>query len=193
MAPQDYPAPPEPAEEEDDRDIWAEIEETEASLATKIAGVTLGGLAILVVIGLAVGTLGVIFKIATQGQIDPHLSPLNSIFASRAVVAASRITLLFVAAYVIASCIGLMAAGRWLNSFWPLKASDPIPASVQTIDEARESADSVLGEAYETIDSLQAANQALAAEITEMGEAYDEAIDYINRLEAERSGNASDT
>lgn len=182
---------PEPDDEE--LDIWGQIEEAEVSLASKITGVTLGILVILVVLGLAAAALGVMYRVTTQGPVDAHLNPLNMIFASRVVVGATRLALLFVAAYVVISCIGLIAERRWLTSLWPLKASDPVRTSVRTLDQTNEIYDAALGDAYATVEALQESNQALTDEITALGDAYDEALDYINRINAERSANASDT
>jgi hypothetical protein len=132
-------------------------------------------LAILVVLGLCVAVVGVMYRVSKTGEVDPHLNPLNMIFANRAIVGAVRITLLFVAAYIVVSCIGLLWQRRWLISFWPLKAADPVAKSVGVLDEERAAYEAALADAYQTIETLQESNQAYSAEITEMGDAYEEA------------------
>jgi hypothetical protein len=181
------------SQDDEPQGLWEEIEQTEFSLTARAASIVLLLLGGLIVLALPIAAVGVMVRAATAGQIDPHLNPLNMIFASRAVVGAARLSLLFVAAYVIFSCIGLIAERRWLISFWPPKASDPVSKSVKSLVEDREMLSEALGEANETIEGLQIANADLVAEITELGEAYNEAVDYISTIQPEEDADASDT
>jgi hypothetical protein len=89
---------------------------------------TVGQVFGLVLLGLLAA--GIVFAIV---GIYPHRLPternpnfVDEIFASRVVILAARIALMFAATYVAVSVVGLIANRRWLSQLGPFKASDPI-------------------------------------------------------------------
>jgi hypothetical protein len=179
-------------EDEYEPNLWDEIEEAEVAIAGKAASIVLLFLASILVLLLAAAVVGVVYRVATTGPIDANLNPLNMIFASRVIVGAARLSLLFVAAYVIFSCIGLISERRWLVSLWPPKASEPVAKSVKAVVEDRDSLLGALGEAYQQIEGLQQTNEALVAEITELGEAHDQILDYVSTITSEEEDASGD-
>jgi hypothetical protein len=103
---------------------------------------------------LALLAAGIVFAII---GIYPHKIPaarnpsfVDNIFASRIVILAMRIALLFAAAYVAVSVVGLVANRRWIAELGPFKASEPLAR----LDESAAAMESDLAEALGTIGEL---------------------------------------
>ena len=110
------------------------------------------GVAVLILLLLAAG---IVFAVV---GIYPHQVPttknpsfIDNIFASRVVILATRIALMFAAAYVAVSVVGLIASRRWLSQIGPFKASDPIAQ----LDRSTETLEEGLQDAVETIGDLE--------------------------------------
>lgn len=92
----------------------------EPNLPAKITGVI-----VLVALG-----VGVVFAVI---GVYPHKIPqprnpsfVDDIFTSRIVVLFVRIAIMFAAAYVVISVVGLILGRRWIAELGPFKASEPI-------------------------------------------------------------------
>jgi phosphotransferase system glucose/maltose/N-acetylglucosamine-specific IIC component len=98
---------------------------------------------------------GIVFAVV---GIYPHKIPttknpsfVDDIFASRVVILAVRITLLFASAYIAVSVVGLIASRRWIAELGPFKASEPIAR----LDESAAAMEADLGDALKTIEDLE--------------------------------------
>jgi hypothetical protein len=94
--------------------------------------------------------LGIVFSIAAA---DATLAPvpaskepgfIDTILASRAVIAAIRIAIVFAAAFLVLSVIALIASRRWLARVGPVEVSAKVPDITvekrdleERLDEAR--------------------------------------------------------
>ncbi len=132
---------------------------------------------------------GIVFAVI---GIYPHRIPaeknpnfVDNIFASRVVILAARITLLFAAAYVAVSVVGLIANRRWISQLGPFKASDPIAR----LGHSAEALESDLQDAVETIQKLE---QRLVESDESLGKARTDIevlLDHIDTIEDKKEGN----
>ncbi len=111
-------------------------------------------------------------------------SIVDNIFDSRVVILAARIALMFAAAYVAVSVVGLIASRRWLSQLGPFRASDPIAR----LDESGEALESDLHGALEAIQELEQrlaeSDDALAKTRVDIGAL----LDHLDMMEAEKEG-----
>jgi len=103
-----------------------------------------------------------------------NTSFVDIIFASRMVIVAMRVVLLFAAAYVAMSMVGLIASRRWIAELGPFKASDPIAL----IGQSAGVFEADLADAVETVAALKrrldASDEALAAARSEVADLLDQ-------------------
>jgi hypothetical protein len=102
-------------------------------LATVIA-ITAVGVTLLVLFG-AVAT---VVKLFSQGEPRAVGNPLETIFQSRVMIGAARLTLLAAALYVALSVLSHIRRGQWLTGAGPFKVSE---AARTLRDEAAERRD----------------------------------------------------
>jgi hypothetical protein len=134
-------------------------------------GFALAAAALGVLLALGIGAVAVVFRAVSSGPISTEQNPLNTIFASRYIVASCRIAILFAAGYVVLSIIARIRAGEWLSRVGPVEVS----ASVLTVTRERDELAEALGEALQENDLLQANVQ----ELTEHAETLDA---YLNSV-----------
>jgi predicted small integral membrane protein len=76
-----------------------------------------------------------------------NASFVDNVFASWIVILAARMALLFGAAYIAVSVVGLIASRRWLAQLGPFKVSDPIARfdcnAVAVDEEMKDAAEAV--------------------------------------------------
>jgi hypothetical protein len=99
------------------------------------------------------------------------------------VILAARIALMFAAAYVAVSAVGLIASRRWLSQLGPFKASDPIAR----LDSNTEIVQNELQDALGTIENLE---QRLVESDESLAKAQDDIellLDHVDMMEAEKA------
>ncbi len=148
-------------------------------LPERIVQWILAALIVVLIGGLAVGAVVVLILAFTVGRVDPHYNPLNVVFASRTIVAAARLTMLFIAGYVMLSIVAHIRDRRWLSGMGPVKIQD----SVQAMDREREQLASAVREAQGEIDDLRGELRRAVEQLAESEEAQDAAFDHITKLE----------
>ncbi len=135
---------------------------------------------------LALLATGIVFAVI---GIYPHKLPtennpsfVDEIFASRVVILATRIAVMFAATYVAASVVGLIASRRWLSQLGPFKASDPIAR----LDSNAEIVQNELQDALGTIENLE---QRLVDSDESLAKAQGDIellLDHIDTMEAKK-------
>jgi mannose/fructose/N-acetylgalactosamine-specific phosphotransferase system component IIC len=76
---------------------------------------------------------------------------LEVILASRAVVAAVRIAVIFAAAFIVVSVVALIAKGRWLTRVGPVQ----ITGDVSGLEVEVERLEASLAKSFATVDNLR--------------------------------------
>jgi hypothetical protein len=103
--------------------------------------VVAGVFALVVILAAVVGgTLMVIKMYAGVGNFSGS-SPLTEIFASRLMVAASRLAILFLGVYVVVSVIVHMRRGQWLTAAGPFRVSEAARKLFESASEQEEQVD----------------------------------------------------
>lgn len=123
-------------------------EVAEASVAERIGQV----IAVILFIALLPATVLLIVGIYPD-DLPTKANPgfIDTIFASKIVIVASRVAVLFIAAYAVISVVGLIARRQFLTRVGPLQVSD----SVARLDQEAEFLRSMLSDAQQTIDLLE--------------------------------------
>jgi hypothetical protein len=80
-----------------------------------------------------------------------HPGFVDAVLASRAVVAAIRLAIIFAGAFVIASVVALISQGRWLTRVGPVQVSEKI----ETVDAESQHLQRSLAISRETVDNLE--------------------------------------
>jgi hypothetical protein len=140
-------------------------------------------LGIPLLLGLAVGAVFVMVGLFQGAKIDPGPDPsfIDTIFASRTIVGAARIVVLFGGAYIVASVVVLISRGQFLTKVGPIEVSE----SVAGITRDRDFLAQQLGAARETIDVLEQHLIETNAGFEETSTTLTQALDYIGTLEAQ--------
>jgi hypothetical protein len=99
-----------------------------------------GVLAAAIIAGAIVGMIFMLVQVWRGGPITPSGNPLKAIFASRLMVAAARMALLFVGVYIAVSILVHMRRGQWLTAAGPLKVSESLRTLTTQSAERREQA-----------------------------------------------------
>lgn len=136
-----------------------------------------GAAAIVVIVGAVVGA-GVMFVRLFNSQIlNPNQNPIDMIFASRLMIGAIRLALLFIGVYVVLSILAHMRRGQWLTGTGPLKvmeATQRLRSSVDAQEErvaaARAEADRLRSTVSELGAQLRTAEALLARARTRLEE-----------------------
>jgi septal ring factor EnvC (AmiA/AmiB activator) len=141
--------------------------------------------AVLILVLLAVG---IVFAVI---GIYPHKLPteknpsfVDTIFASRVVILAARITLMFVAAYIAVSIVGLIASRRWLSQLGPFKASE----TIARLDHSAEALENDLQDAANTIHDLEQRLVESDEDLTKAQADIEFLLDHIDTIEAQQGG-----
>jgi hypothetical protein len=163
---------------------WAMAEPTQEAQTTRLerAGQLFG------FVLLALLAAGIVFAII---GIYPHKVPtgknpsfIDNIFDSRIVILAMRIVLLFAAAYVAVSVVGLIASRRWIAELGPFKASEPLAR----LERGAEALEKDLADAVETIETLEQrledSDEALASARSDIADL----LDHIDTMEGPKEG-----
>jgi hypothetical protein len=143
------------------------------SESDKVVGVPLV-LALLVAAGILVASLFLGPKINP----GPHASWLAIIFASRGVVGAVRVGIIFAAAYLVVSVCALIASRQWLTRVGPVEIAQSAKGLVTERDELAND----LATARDTIDELEAQLSKTMQEYKEAATTLQSAFDYIATL-----------
>ncbi len=106
---------------------------------------------------------------SVAGGVEAEEDPLSVIFASRPIIVAARVVVLFVAFYIVASIIAHVAARQWLTGIGPVQIGE----SVRALKEQR--------------DSLLAALSDAEREIAHLEREYSEVVERLERTLAERN------
>lgn len=109
---------------------------------------------------LVLPTLAVLFAASAYAIGDAILAPtpvaespgfVDTVLASRAVVAAIRLAIIFAGVFLVVSVIALIARGQWLTRVGPVQVSE----QVSDIDAENQRLKESLENARETIDNLK--------------------------------------
>lgn len=136
-------------------------------------------LAALAVVVLPVLVVLVAIRTYTAGEIDPTVNPVNTIFASRTVVGAVRIAILFAVVFLIVSLIAAAVRGQFLLQIGPVRLSE----SVRGVAADRDRLAADLSQAGRTIADLEGKLQDAVTQLDRTGEDLDLALEYIGTLE----------
>lgn len=110
---------------------------------------------------------------------------VDNIFDSRVVILLVRVALIFAAGYIVISVVGLIVGRRWLQELGPFKASEPLAR----LDESAAAMERDLGEALETIESLEQRLQESDQTLADANGHIGALLDHIDTIEAEKEGN----
>jgi hypothetical protein len=97
-----------------------------------------GVVAVVIILGAAFGGIVMLIRIGTHGQVPATGNPLELIFSSRLMVAASRLSILFIGVYIVLSILMHMRRGQWLTAAGPLKVSESVRRITRRVDESKE-------------------------------------------------------
>lgn len=145
-----------------------------------------GALAKVVIILVAVALLGAALYSIYPQQLAPEKNPsfVAEIFHSRAIIIMVRVAVLFAAAYVVASAVGLMAGRRWLTQLGPFRAAEPIAK----LDDAAERLEEDLKDAVGTIDELSKSLDESDRALEDARDDISSLLDYIDTLKGATEG-----
>ena len=113
---------------------------------------------------LVLPTLAVLFAAAAYAIGDAILAPtpvaenpgfVDTVLASRAVVAAVRLAIIFAGVFIVVSVVALIARGQWLTRVGPIHVSEQVSEEVSGMDAENERLRRSLENARETIDNLK--------------------------------------
>jgi signal transduction protein with GAF and PtsI domain len=76
---------------------------------------------------------------------------IDTVLASRAVVAAIRVAIIFASCFIVASVVALIAKGQWLTRVGPVQVSEQVSDIYAENQRLKES----LENAHETIDNFK--------------------------------------
>jgi hypothetical protein len=138
-----------------------------------IAAALIGGIVLAVVIAV---------RLFEAGAISPDASPIDQIFASRIVVFAIRVAILFAALYGIVSAVALIVQRRWPSQVGPLQISEGVRALRNERDDLRH----LLGLARQEIEGLQAALKNANEDIDRYRDDLEVALAEVDRLAKRR-------
>jgi hypothetical protein len=129
--------------------VNASPDETRAARVSRTIGQALA-------VPVAIGVLALVGAalVSVIPKRPPHFkdpSFVEVIFANRAVVTASRLAVLFAAAYIVISVVALIQRGQWLSSVGPIKTSEAVRQTVRDRDQLAQDLES----AREVIEDLQ--------------------------------------
>ena len=94
-----------------------------------------GAAAVIIVLGAIVGAVAMFIRMYLHGTVDSSGNPLRAIFASRLMISAARLTILFLGVYLIVSVLFHMRRGQWLTAAGPLKVMESVQKLTRRVDE----------------------------------------------------------
>lgn len=141
-----------------------------SGVAAAIAGVIMGGIG-LALLGAAILVVHEAVTAGTREPIDPNF--LEQIIASKTVLAAIRIALIFAAAYVVISVVVLMSRRQWINKIGWVEVSEGTISANEELAAENESL-------YDALTDLSAEND-------ELRKRLDEADTMIGMLAGEQN------
>jgi hypothetical protein len=92
---------------------------------------------VLIIAATAVGSLVMFVRIYQQGELPPG-NPIDVIFASRLMVAAARLAILFIGVYIVLSVLRHMRRGQWLTGTGPLRVAEQVGTLERGLAEREE-------------------------------------------------------
>lgn len=136
--------------------------------------------AVMLLLALLAGTVFLVIGIYPD-KLPQKVNPgfVDTIFASKIVVATARIALLFVAGYAIISVVGLIVRGQFLTRVGPFQVSE----SVQRLDQEAEGLRRELADAQETIDLLEGRLLSSDLALKETQTYLDAALDALGMID----------
>jgi hypothetical protein len=128
------------------------------------AAIVIAAIALLILIGAGLYAIGDAVLAPTPVAENPGF--VDTVLASRAVVAAVRIAIIAAAVYIVISAVWLVANGRFLIRVGPVHVSEQVTERVSGLDDENSMLRNMLQSAGETIEDLQdelaATNEVLA-------------------------------
>lgn len=130
-------------------------------MLSRIVGAAFAVAVVALLLGAGLYAVGDAVLADTPVAEDPAF--VNTLFASRAVVASIRLAIVFAAAYIVVSVIALIAKGRWLNRVGPVEATEPV-ADLEAENAYLRDGLAGAGQAIEYLEAeLEETNELLAA------------------------------
>jgi hypothetical protein len=149
---------------------------------------TAAAVAMLAIVAGLVLTVVIGIRLFNAGTPNPHVSPLNNIFASRIVIFAVRVAIVFAALYAVVATVALLAERRWPTQVGPVQISESVRALRKERNELRRLAAQAGQEIEQLQDQLTEANSV----IDDQREDLELALRHISRLSRQKDATDGD-
>lgn len=97
-----------------------------------------GAVVLLVIAGAVVGSVAMFIRLYMSGPFPPNSNPFRVVFASRFMIGAVRLALIFLGVFLIVSILIHMRQGRWLTAAGPFKVLESVKRLTERVDEQAE-------------------------------------------------------
>jgi hypothetical protein len=105
-----------------------------------------GAVAVVVILAAAAGAIAMSVQMYRHGPIQATGNPLAPIFASRLMVGAARLAVLFIGVFIVLSILMHMRRGQWLTAAGPFKVSQAARRVASQVERKTEQLRQVTGE-----------------------------------------------